>query len=317
MTDDDAGRRRAYQELYERHRRQQLARISTGGFKYIHDRVDPQAQLARRIGAALVEAGFTLYDRVAEDPLGGAMIMPRTDPAGGVYVGWTIPDALSRDESRPALRGHVSSIMNQAVREVLEGYGFDIGEHDHPLLVTLGPDPERALEEDLDEFGEHVIELCNQVRPGSRIPSDWPVLDQIAVALVLLERWHIEEMGRTPRDAARELFEALNGPPADPIAWVEAMRTVLALPTRSLWTGDSIAGPPLSTLRHRAEAFVDFEPTDEELLAVWSDEEFAAEATIFGWNDEQVRDRLRTHLDAIAAQRARGADDQQDVPDQQ
>lgn len=310
-TEDEAARRRAYQELYERHRRQQLARISTGGFEYIHDRVDPQAQLARRIGAALVEAGFTLYDRVAEDPLGGAMIMPRTDPEGGVYVGWTIPDALSHDPSRPALRAHITRTMNQAVHDVLEAYGFDVGEHRHPMLVTLGPDPERALEEELDEFGEHVAELCNQVRPGSHIPGEWPATDQIAVALVLLQHWHIQEMNRTPRDAARELFD---GQEVNPMTWIQSMRTALGLPTRSLWTADSVAGLPTTALRVRAEDLVDFEPTDEELAAVWSDEEFAAEARIFGWDDAEVRERLRTHLTTLGSLRAHGRDEQQDAP---
>ncbi len=312
MTEDETARRRAYQELYERHRRQQLARISTGGYEYIHDRVDPQAQLARRIGAALVEAGFTLYDRVAENPLGGAMIMPRTDPEGGVYVGWTIPDALSNDDSRPALRAHISSTMNKAVRDVLEAYGFDVGEHHHPLLVTLGPDPERALEEELDELGEHVVELCNQVRPGSHIPGEWPEADQIAVALVLLQHWHIQEMNRTPRDAARELFD---GQDVNPLTWIQSMRTTLGLPTRDLWAADSRL--PITALRVRAEGLVDFEPTDEELAAVWSDEEFAAEATIFGWDDAKVLDRLRTYLTTLGSRRAHGRDDQQDKPDQQ
>lgn len=307
MTDDRQRRRdAAAREFYEQHRRRQLARLSTGGFVRLHDRADPQAQLARRVGAALVEAGFVLYDRVAETPLGGAMIMPRDHPDGGVYVGWTLPDPLSRDDSRPALRAHVVTTMNRAVHDVLFAYGFDVGEHPHPMLVTLGPEPERALEEELDEFGEHVVGLCTGALPHGDIPAAWPVADQVAVALVLLRHWHLQEhLNTTPREAALTLFSEVERPPADPIPWVRSLRAVLNLPALAGTPGadGEPAEAPLTVLRAQAEYLLGSIPPDDELARVWQDPDFAAATEVFGWEDPQVRDRFRLLLHA-----ARGTD---------
>jgi hypothetical protein len=62
-----------------------------------------------------------------------------------------------------------------------------------------------------------------------------------------------------------------------------------------------ITGPSEDDLREMREVMmgvIDFEPTDDELRAVWADQELVGLAHTWSWHDTEVRDDLAAALEA-------------------
>ena len=69
-----------------------------------------------------------------------------------------------------------------------------------------------------------------------------------------------------------------------------------------------ITGPSEDELREMREAMlgvIAFEPTDDELRAVWVDQELVALAAAWSWHDTEVRDDLAAALEKNRAESTR------------
>jgi hypothetical protein len=86
----------------------------------------PQADLAREVATALVEAGFELHHCAAKAATGGVCLTPTSDP-DGVIVAWTQHDRMAVEfvHGYDAYVG-VQETMNYAVADVLVAMGFAV-----------------------------------------------------------------------------------------------------------------------------------------------------------------------------------------------
>jgi hypothetical protein len=109
---------------FEAHLSEQLDRLSDGyGARVTWH---PQADLAREVATALVEAGFELRHCAAKAATGGVCLTPTSDP-DGVIVAWTQHDRMAVEfvHGYDAYVG-VQETMNYAVADVLVAMGFAV-----------------------------------------------------------------------------------------------------------------------------------------------------------------------------------------------
>ena len=62
---------------------------------------------------------------------------------------------------------------------------------------------------------------------GGHPNGAWSMREQLAVALVLKDREHLEAMGYTPTEAARAVADGMYFPPADVTGWLDGIRAQL------------------------------------------------------------------------------------------
>ncbi|MCA1677165.1 MAG: hypothetical protein LC799_34965 [Actinobacteria bacterium] len=84
----------------------------------------------------------------------------------------------------------------------------------------------------VDAFAADIAWRCRRAREGlGGHPSPaWSTGEQLAVALVLRDRAHLDAMGYTPRQAAQRVHDGMLVPPADLGAWLEGIRVQLGEP---------------------------------------------------------------------------------------
>ena len=66
-----------------------------------------------------------------------------------------------------------------------------------------------------------------RVNHGGHPHGGWSTREQLAVALVLKDREHLDAMGYTPTEAARMVADGMFFPPADFTGWLDGIRTQL------------------------------------------------------------------------------------------
>ncbi|MEV6349594.1 hypothetical protein [Actinoplanes sp. NPDC051851] len=98
----------------------------------------------------------------------------------------------------------------------------------------------------LDDFGREVVRRCRwAIEHGAGDPYiKWPHLYQVAVALVLGNHLHLEDVGPgyTMDSAASLLVSSMKNPPADIAMWVITIRGNLQLPG-DMWSPSDPPGP--------------------------------------------------------------------------
>jgi hypothetical protein len=102
----------------------------------------------------------------------------------------------------------------------------------------------------LDAFGRRIATLCQwaiEFNQGDPV-GEWPVDEQIAVALVLGNHEYLQNMGPgpgyTPAQAAHRLWSGMAQPPADLDAWITATRQEINLPRQGEPPGKLWRPPP-------------------------------------------------------------------------
>lgn len=87
----------------------------------------------------------------------------------------------------------------------------------------------------LDEFAADTLDRCRwaQRHHGGHPSLAWSTGEQLAVALVLRDRTHLDEMGYTAQEAAQRVHDGMAMPPADFNAWLEGIRAELRTQERS------------------------------------------------------------------------------------
>ncbi|WP_344923064.1 hypothetical protein [Streptosporangium oxazolinicum] len=66
----------------------------------------------------------------------------------------------------------------------------------------------------------------------------WSTGEQLAVAIVLEDRAHLDAMDYTVEQAHQRVLGGMVSPPADPVAWFESIRVRLALPVAPFYPAD-------------------------------------------------------------------------------
>jgi hypothetical protein len=86
---------------------------------------------------------------------------------------------------------------------------------------------------ELDDVAADIARRCRRVAEvhDGRVSGAWSMREQLAVALVLRDRAHLQGMDFTPQEAAQTVRDGMVNPPADMNAWLDAIRGELGLPT--------------------------------------------------------------------------------------
>lgn len=81
----------------------------------------------------------------------------------------------------------------------------------------------------LDPFAADVLERCRwaQAHHDGHPSGAWSTGEQLAVALVLLDREHLAAMDYTPTEAARRVLGGMIDPPESISAWLDQIRAQL------------------------------------------------------------------------------------------
>lgn len=97
----------------------------------------------------------------------------------------------------------------------------------------------------LDEFAADVVRRCGwaqQHNDGHPSPT-WSSGEQLAVALVLRDRAHLDAMGYTVQEAAQRVHGGMASPPSDFGVWVAGIRAALEHPGQPHPPGGVGGGP--------------------------------------------------------------------------
>lgn len=89
---------------------------------------DSAAPLATAVTRSLLEAGFNLHNRAAENRTGGVYVTPTRRP-DRVVVSWIPRDVLRLDASRFGDAAATCEVMNLALGNVLMALGWDVREY--------------------------------------------------------------------------------------------------------------------------------------------------------------------------------------------
>jgi hypothetical protein len=84
----------------------------------------------------------------------------------------------------------------------------------------------------LDDFTDATLRRCRVARAhndGHPLPG-WSTREQLAVALVLEDKAHLEAMRYTVQEAAQSVHDGMLSPPAAFGAWIESIRIRLDAP---------------------------------------------------------------------------------------
>lgn len=81
----------------------------------------------------------------------------------------------------------------------------------------------------LDDFAWQVLQRCRETMTihYGRPAVDWPVPEQLAVALVTDDDRHLRRLGYTRQQAIDNVTRAMTEPPQDTDAWVRTIRDLL------------------------------------------------------------------------------------------
>jgi hypothetical protein len=83
----------------------------------------------------------------------------------------------------------------------------------------------------MDRFAEDIASRCRtaQRHNGGHPYGVWSTGEQLAVALVLRNRTHLDAMGYTPQEAAQRVFGGMVNPPTDFKAWLGEIRASIGV----------------------------------------------------------------------------------------
>lgn len=81
----------------------------------------------------------------------------------------------------------------------------------------------------MSNFAADLEQRCRWAREhndGHPAPA-WSLREQLAAALVLRDKAHLDQMGYTPQEAAQAVYDGMADPPADMNAWLDTIRTAV------------------------------------------------------------------------------------------
>lgn len=83
----------------------------------------------------------------------------------------------------------------------------------------------------LDPFGRDIVRRCRwALEHNNGHPSgSWSTGEQLAVALVLFDRPHLERMGYTPAEAVQRVAGGMCSPPTNFSSWLGALRALVSM----------------------------------------------------------------------------------------
>lgn len=147
-----------------------------------------------------------------------------SDAAGWLRSDWRplgtpLPDAAATARSEVLDRvGRLKGAIDQA-KDALHS----------ALKGRDGSDPGHEDSSVLDEFAVDIVGRCRWARQhNDGHPSlAWSTGEQLAVALVLRDRTHLDELGYTVQQAAQRVHGGMAAPPADFGAWIDGIRLAL------------------------------------------------------------------------------------------
>lgn len=94
--------------------------------------------------------------------------------------------------------------------------------------TVVSSEPPRPGTDRTDEFAADILHRCRwaQQRNDGHPSPAWSTGEQLAVALVLRDRTHLDEMGYTVQEAAQRVHDGMAAPPTDLGAWLDGIRRV-------------------------------------------------------------------------------------------
>lgn len=96
--------------------------------------------------------------------------------------------------------------------------------------VLARADADLAAPGPLDDYAQDILHRCRLAKHHGGLGEygSWSQREQLAVALVLSDRWYLAQVGFTVIEAAQYVADGMVPPPADMRIWVQQLRDELA-----------------------------------------------------------------------------------------